>query len=101
MLSMITLLLISTQATLLSPSGFLIAACIFDTGEFITELLEGYKTVLFFSAQTAGLCHMRKCTQHSCLLLCKVHKKQCRNAIIPRQQTTYLMAPSVISAMLR
>lgn len=59
MLSMITLLLISTQATLLSPLGFLISATVFDTGEFITELLGGYETVLLFSAQTVGLCQMR------------------------------------------
>lgn len=66
MLSMITLLLIATQATLLSPSRFLVSAAIFDAGEFITELLEGYETVLFFSAQTAGLCHTRDVLNTPC-----------------------------------
>lgn len=66
MLSVITLLLISTQAALLSPLGFLISATVFDPGEFIPELLEGNETFLFFSTQTAGLCHMRNVLNTPC-----------------------------------
>lgn len=52
------LLLISTQATLLSLSGFQISATICDTGEFITKLLDWATRLFFFSTQTTNLCHM-------------------------------------------
>lgn len=79
-LSMIIQLLIYTQATLLSPLGFLTSDSSFDNGDLSQRTQKATRQSYCSCTSCWSLSH-EECTQHSCLLLCKARKKH--NAGMP------------------